>query len=244
MPQLITKYNSGALGVSETGDAILDPRSAFRYFLDFIIDKEDDEFLSNDVAGSSVFAKEDAHGGTFSITTGSAADGNGGTVTTPKDCIVLDGGRRVYFEARVKIDSLLSSFVVGLSADAGGTGNEWSTSTIAPGGAAILVGRDAGTDSLDGASANKSLQLSTYGSSHVETLIPLDFTLETDTYYRIGFLVQGWTVQVFVNGKKCGPATKMNSNVTTAMGVYCGIVTTSTAARKMTIDYIDTVCTR
>lgn len=244
MPQIITKPLSGALANSEAADAVLDPKSAFRYFLDFIADKEDDEFLSNDVAGSSTFAQEDAHGGAFSITTGSAADGNGGTVTSLKDHIVLDGGRFVYFEARVQVNSLSSSWVVGLSADAGGTGSEWSTSAIAPGAAAVLVGRDAGTDSITGAVANKSLQLSTYGTSHVETLIPLDITLAVDTYYRIGFVIQGWTVQVYVNGKKYGPATKINSNVTTAMGVYCGIVTTSGAARKMTLDYIDCVCTR
>lgn len=244
MPQLITKYNSGPLGISEAGDAILDPKSAFRFYLDFINDKEDDEFLSNDVAGTSTFAQEDAHGGAFSITTGSAADGNAGTVTSLKDFIVLDGGRFVYFEARVQVNSLSSSWMVGLSADAGGTTTEWSTSAISPGGAAIFVGRDAGTDSLTGAVASKSLQLSTYGTSHVETLIPLDFTLAVDTYYRIGFVVQGWTVQVYVNGKKYGPATKINSNVTTAMGVYCGIATTSAAARKMTLDYVDVVCTR
>lgn len=244
MPQIITKYNSGPLGVSEAADALLDPKSAFRYFVDFITDKEDDEYLSSNVADTSTFANENAHGGAFSITTGSTADGSGGTVSSLSDFIVLDGGRFVYFEARVQVNSLSSSWVVGLSADAGGTASEWSTSAIAPGGAAILVGRDAGTDSITGAVANKSLQLSTYGTSHVETLIPLDFTLAVDTYYRIGFVVQGWTVQVYVNGKKYGPVTKMNSNVTTAMGVYCGIVTTSAAARKMTFDYIDVVCTR
>lgn len=243
MPQLITKYNSGPLGISEAADALLDPKSAFRFFIDFINDKEDDEYTSTDVAGTSTFALEDAHGGQFSITTGSAADGNGGIVASNKDFVVLDGGRFVYFEARVQVDSLSSSWVVGLSADAPAT-TEWSTSTISPGVAAILVGRDAGTDSITGAVANKSLQLSTYGTSHVETLIPLDFTLATGTFYRIGFLVQGWTVQVYVNGKKYGPATKINSNVTTAMGVYCGIVTTSAAARKMTFDYIDCVATR
>lgn len=243
MPQLITKYNSGPLGVAESADALLDPKSAFRYFVDFISEKEDDEYLSSDIAGTSTFANEDAHGGAFSITTGSTS-ANGGVISSLKDFIVLDGGRFVYFEARVQVNSLSSSWVVGLSADAGGTSSEWNSAAIEPGGAAILVGRDAGTDSLTGAVANKSLQLSTYGSSFVETLIPLDFTLAVDTYYRIGFVIQGWTVQVYVNGKKYGPATKINSNVTTTMGVYCGIVTTSAAARKMTFDYVDVVCTR
>lgn len=244
MPQLITKYNSGPLGVSEAADALLDPKSAYRYFLDFIVDKEDDEFLSNVIAGSPTFTQEDEHGGSFSIATGATADGNGGTVTSAKDCVVLDGGRRVYFEARVKIDNFSSSWVLGLSADAGGTNSEWSTSAVAQGAVGILVGRDAGTDSLTGAVANKSLSLWTYGTSMVETLIPLDFTIAVNTYYRIGFMVQGWTVQVYVNGKKYGPETKINSNATTAMGPYCGIVTTSAATRKMTIDYIDLVGTR
>lgn len=243
MGQILTKYLSGPTGISEAGDAALDPRSAFRYFIDFIGDKEDDEFTTSDIAGSSTFANGGAHGGTFSITTGSAADGNGGVVGSNVDFITLDGGRAVYFEARVKVDSLSSSWVVGLSADAPAT-TEWSTSSIAPSVAAILVGRDAGTDSLTNAVASKSLQLSMFGASHAETLIPLDFTLAVDTYYRIGFVVRGWKVQVYVNGKKYGAETSMNSNVTTAMGVYCGIVTTSAAARAMTIDYVDCVATR
>lgn len=243
MPQILTKYASGALANSEAADAVLDPKSAFRYFVDFIVDKEDDEFATNDIAGTSTYTNNAIHGGEFQIATGLAADGNGGVVCSPQDFVVLDGGRFVYFEARVQVDNLASSWVVGLSADAPST-TEWSTSAIAPSVAAVLVGRDAGTDSLTGAVANKTLQLSLFGTSHTETVIPLDFTLAVNTYYRIGFVIQGWTVQVFVNGKRYGPATKINSNVTTPMGVYCGIVTTTTATRNMKLDYIDCVATR
>jgi hypothetical protein len=246
MPQIITKYNSGPLGISEAADATLDPKSAFRYFVDFISDKEDDEFVTTSSANAATFALTNDHGGAFTIATAATANGDHGIVASPADFIVLDGGRFVYFEARVQVDSLSSSWVVGLSADAPAT-SEWSTSAIAPGSAAILVGRDAGTDSITGAVANKSLQLSTWAdgtAGHVETLIPLDITLAVNTYYRIGFVVQGWTVQVYVNGKKYGNPVKMSSAVTTAMGVYCGIATTSAAARTMKLDYIDAVCTR
>jgi hypothetical protein len=123
-------------------------------------------------------------------------------------------------------------------------GSEFGTSSITPGSAVALIGFDAGTDSLTGATAGKSLQLSLYGSSHVETLVPLDFTLAAGTFYRVGILVQGWTVQAYVNGKKYGPATKMNSNTTTPMGVQLGLVTRGTSARTITCDYIDVVCTR
>ena len=38
MPQILTKYASGALANSEAADATLDPKSAFRYFVDFIME--------------------------------------------------------------------------------------------------------------------------------------------------------------------------------------------------------------
>lgn len=243
MPQLITKYNSGPLGISEAGDAILDPKSAFRYYLDFISDVEDSQYVSTSIAGSATAAIQSAHGGTVLMDTVGSTDGNGGIVASPNDFIVLDGGRFVYAEARLQVSNILASWCFGLSADAPAT-TEWSTSAISPSGAAVLVGIDAGTNSLTGASADKCLQLSTYGTSHVETLIPLDFTFTAATYYRIGFVIQGWTVQVYVNGKKYGPATKINSNVTTAMGMYLSCVTRGTAARTLTCDYVDVVCTR
>jgi hypothetical protein len=240
---MITKYNSGPLGISEAADALLDPKSAFRYFLDFISDVEDGQYVSTAIAGSATAAIQSAHGGTVLLSTVGTTAGDGAIVGSPNDLIVLDGGRFVYAEARIQFSSTSASWYFGLTADAPAT-TEWSTAAIAPGGAAVLVGLDAGTDSLTGAVAGKSLQLSTYGSSHVETLIPLDFTLAADTYYRVGFVIQGWTVQVFVNGKKYGPATKINSNVTTAMGVQVSCVTRGTTARTLTCDYIDVVCTR
>lgn len=243
MPQLITKYNSGPLGVSEAADALLDPKSAFRYFVDFISDKEDDEYVSTDVAGSSTATIQSAHGGTVLIDTNGSTNGNGGIVGSPNDFIVLDGGRLVYAEARIKVSNVAACWYFGLTADAPST-TEWSTSEIAPGGAAVLVGFDSQTDDATGYVAGKTLQLTTYGSSLVDTLIPLDFTFTADTFYRIGFVIQGWTVQVYINGKKYGPATKINSNVTTAMGMQLSCVTQGTAARTLTCDYIDVVCTR
>lgn len=243
MPQLITKYSSGPLGISEAADATLDPKSAFRYFTDFINDTASDEFTFTAIAGSSTNTLQSAHGGTTVLNTIGSTAGDGGIIASPRDLIVLDGGRFVYAEARIQVSDVLASWVFGLSADAPAT-TEWNTAAIEPSVAAVLVGIDAGTDSLTGANAGKSMQLSTYGTSHVETLIPLDFTFTAATYYRVGFVIQGWTVQVYINGKKYGPATKINSNVTTAMGVYLSCVTRGTAARTLTCDYIDVVCTR
>lgn len=243
MPQLITKYNSGPLGVSEAADALLDPKSAFRYFVDFISDVEDGEYISTDLGGSATAVVQSAHGGTVLLSTVGTTNGNGVIVSSPNDLIVLDGGRTVYAEARIQVANVAACWYFGLTADAPST-SEWSTADISPGVAAVLVGFDGGTDSITGATAGKSLQLSTYGTSAVETLIPLDFTIAAATYYRVGFLIQGWTVQVYVNGKKYGPATKINSNVTSAMGVQLSCVTSAATARTLTCDYIDVVCTR
>jgi len=243
MPQLITKYNSGPLGISEAADALLDPKSAYRYFLDFISDKEDDEYISTDIAGSSTAAIVAGHGGIAQIVTGSAAAGNGAIIGSQDDFIILDGGRMVYAEARISNDNLTNAWYFGLTADAPST-TEWSTAAISPSTVAILIGRDAGTDSLTGAVAGKCLQLSIRGTGTTEQVVPLDFTLAVDTYYRVGFLVQGWTVQAFVNGKKCGNPVKMNSTSITPMGVQCSMVTPAASARNMLVDYIDVVGTR
>jgi hypothetical protein len=245
MPQLITKYNSGPLGVSEAADALLDPKSAFRYFLDFMNDVEDGQYTSTVVAASSGTAAPvaSAHGGTVLLDTVGTTDGMGVVISSPGDFIVLDGSRTVYAEARLSYSNILASWYFGLTANSP-AGSEWGTSSITPGSAVALIGFDAGTDSLTGATAGKSLQLSTYGSSHVESLVPLDFTLAAGTFYRVGILVQGWTVQAYVNGKKYGAPNRLNSNTTTTMGVQLSVVTRGTSARTMTCDYIDVVCTR
>ena len=244
MAQVIVRPGQGALAYSETADALFDPKGTMRFFVDFITDVEDQSFTTAAGVGTPVYAYVAENGGAFSITTGATA-GNYGVVASQGDFVVLDGSRSVYFEARVKVDSLGNNgFIVGLSADAPST-TEFtaSSSTIAQDVVSITVGRDTGTDSLGVAS--KCLQLSMFGvTTMVETVIPLDFTLAVNTYYRIGFSVIGWTVQVYVNGKKYGAATKMNSNATTAMGVYCAIATDTTAAKAMTIDYISLTATR
>ena len=59
-------------------------------------------------------------------------------------------------------------------------------------------------------------------------------------------MIQGWSVQVYVNGKRYGPVTRINSNVTTAMGMQlsCVVETGASTARTLTCDYIDVVVTR
>ena len=242
MPQLITKYNSGPLGISETADALLDPKSAYRYFLDFISDKEDDEYISTDLGGASTAAIVAGHGGIAQIVTG-ATDGQGAIIGSQADFITLDGGRIVYVEARISNDKLTNAWYFGLTADAPST-SEWSTATITPSAASILIGFDAGTDSLPGATAGQSLQLSVRGSATQESVVPLGFNIAANTYYRVGFLVQGWTVQAYVNGKKYGNTVKMNTNSTTPMGVQLSMVTADSAASNMLVDYIDVVGTR
>lgn len=244
MGQILTKYLSGPLGVSEAADALLDPRSAFRFFLDFINDKEDDEYVSTDIAGSSTAVVTAGQGGLVVINTVGTSAGNGGTVSSPDDFIVLDGGRTVYIEARLKISATAACWYFGLTADSP-AGSEWSTASITPSAAAVLIGLDAGTDSLTGAgSAGRQLQLSLYGTSHVETLLPLTVTLAADTFYRVGLVVKGWKVQAYLDGKKIGPETSLNSNVTTTMGVQLSCVTAGTTARTLTCDYLDCVATR
>lgn len=246
MAQVIVRPGQGALAYSETADALFDPKGTMRFFVDFITDIEDQSFLTATGGSSPTYAYVADNGGAFYIQA-AATVGSWGAIASQGDFVVLDGSRSVYFESRVKFDSLGNNgFVVGLSADAPAT-TEFtaSTATIDQDVVSITVGRDPGTESLTGGVANKCLQLSMFGATTMtETLIPLDFTLAVDTYYRIGFSVIGWTVQVYVNGKKYGPATKMNSNATTAMGVYCATATLVATTKKMTIDYISLTATR
>ena len=244
MPQLITKYNSGPLGISEAADALLDPKSAFRYYLDFIQETEDDDYISTVVgAAGSTAAVVAGHGGQVQIVTHNGGAGDGAIMGSPNDFIVLDGGRIVYAEARISNDDVTNPWYFGLTADAPAT-TEWSTATITPSTVAILIGWDAGTDSLTGAVAGKSLQLSVRGTGTTEALVPLDFTIAANTFYRVGFVVQGWTVQAYVNGKKCGAPVRMNSTSTTPVGVQLSMVTPAASARNMLVDYIDVVATR
>lgn len=259
MGQILTKYNSGALGLAEAADALFDPRSAATTTEDFlcrgIATNPFYQFKSlHTTTATTALQSTTDHCGALKITTASTSVANdSGVVCMNGSVFTVSGSRNHYFEARVlgtALNSADGNFVVGLSSQAIVTTATTLFATsgiITPTINNILIGRDQGTDTLTGAVANRTLQLCVRGSAGAmtETVLLLPATISTTAYYTIGFIVSGTTVQAYINGKKTGVAVSVDSSTTLLpMGWLCSCATTSTAATSMTIDYVSVTATR
>ena len=262
MGQILTKYKQGALGWAEFGDAIFDPASAIRTYQDFIevnaisltttataVAVGPVSAMSTFTTTTGTYAVNSAHGGAVTIATHTTAVANDNVVAASiNDFWTLSpGNRRAYFETKISGTAVSLGFAVGLTAGSPAT-SCFTAAAIATAVDSIMVGRDAGTDSLTGAVASKTFQLCVRGStgSMTETVIPLTATISTSAVYTIGFYVDGTNVQVFVNGVKAGPVVQYNASSGTPgpMGWMIGCHAPATAQSSLTCDYVAFAGTR
>ena len=259
MGQILAKYLSGALGFAEAGDAAFDPRSAATTMEDFlcrgIATNPFYQFKTLGTGTSTALQSTTEHCGALTIATAASSPtaNDSAVVCMNGSVFTVSGARNHYFEARVlgtALNATAGNFVVGLSSGAIVTTatTAFATSGIITGPAdSIFIGRDQGTDSLTGASANKTLQLCVRGSagSMTETVLVLPATISNTAYYNIGFMVQGTQVQAYINGKKTGATASYVSTGTNApMGWFCSCASTSTTTTSMTVDYVAVTATR
>lgn len=258
MGQILAKYLSGALGFSEAGDAAFDPRSAATNMEDFlcrgIATNPFYQFKTLGTGTSTALQSTTEHCGALTIATAASPTANDSAVVCMNGSVfTVSGARNMYFEARVlgtALNSASGNFVVGLSSGAVVTTatTAFATSGIITGPVdSIFIGRDQGTDSLTGFSANKTLQLCVRGSagSMTETVLVLPATISNTAYYNIGFIVSGTQVQAYINGKKTGAtASYVSTGVNAPMGWFCSCASTSTTTTSMTVDYVSVTATR
>lgn len=263
MGQILTKPGQGALGWAEVADAIFDPANAIRSYIDFtegaagltLSATSGTATVGAHYTGTSVhnsaalgnITAGTAHGGTVILSHNSTTTANDTTIMgSSTRFITLAAGRRAYFEARVTNTAVTSSFAVGITSSP--TATNFSSGSIAGPADSILIGRDAVTDTLTGAVANRTLQLCVRGStgSMTETLLVLPTALSSSAFYRIGFFVDGTNVQAYVNGIKYGPIVRYDTSSGTpaAMGWTAQTLAPSTTAQPLTVDYIATAATR
>lgn len=262
MGQILTKYKQGALGWAEFGDAIFDPAGAIRTYQDFIevtaialastataVQGGPVTAMATFTTTTGTYAVNSAHGGTVTIATAATSVANDNVIATSTNDFwtVSPGGRRGYFETKVSGLGMSLGFAVGLTAGGPAT-SCFSSSAISTAVDSIMIGRDAGTDSLTGAVASKTFQLCIRGSTGAmtETVIPLTATISTSTVYTLGLYIDGTNVQVFVNGVKAGPVVQYNASSGTPgpMSWMIGCNAPSTAPSNLTCDYIAFAGTR
>ena len=257
MPQLITKYNTAPRVFGLEADALLDPKSAFRYFVDFVKDVEDDEYITSTGTGASAatFSYDSLSGGAMRITTasGTGSTGSWGAFYSKNDFIVLDNGRRVFFDTEFTFNSLnQTSFCVGLTTGSPSTSMFDASGLVTGGGSgdrSILIGRDSGTVSLPGANSSnvKNLQLwikDTSGAA-TEIVLPVSETIVAASLpYTFSLAIQGWTVQAYFNGKPIGSPVKIATQFTDAMGVVCSGANEAEVSKNYLCDYIEVTGTR
>ena len=263
MGQILTKYKQGALGWAEFGDAIFDPANAIRTYQDFIeVNAITLATTATAVVGGPVsamatfttntgtYAVNSAHGGSVTIATHTTAVANDNVVAASINDFwtVSPGSRDAYFETKISGTAVSLGFAVGLTAGSPAT-SCFTAAAIATAVDSIMVGRDAGTDTIvSGLTASKQFQLCVRGSTGAmtETVIPLKDTISTSAVYTIGFYVDGTNVQVFVNGVKAGPVVQYNASSGTPgpMGWMIGCHAPATAQSSLTCDYVAFAGTR
>jgi hypothetical protein len=105
-----------------------------------------------------------------------------------------------------------------------------------------MIGRDAGTDSLTGAVANRTFQLCVRGSngSMTETILVVPATISTSAFYTFGFLIGGTEVQAYINGIKVGAVARYDNSSGTpgAMGWMAAANAPATTQASLAIDYV------
>lgn len=263
MGQILTKYKQGALGWAEFADAIFDPANAIRVYNDFI---ETGAITASTTSGTAVQGSgvsivsthaatnlgnitiNSAHGGTVSLTQNATTTANDNmAMTSINDFWTVAPGRRGYFECRVSGTAMVNGFCVGLTSS-GPAGSVWNTSAIAAAADSILIGRDAGTDTVTGGVVSRTLQLSVRGSngSMVETAMVLPAAISATTTYTLGIFIDGTQVQGYVNGVKTGAVTKYDNSSGTP-GPMCWYLSTnapSTSPFVLTCDYVAFAGTR
>lgn len=263
MGQILTKPGQGGLAWAEVADAMFDPANALRSFIDFtegaasvtLSGTSGTVVAGAHYSGLSTHASTTlgtatvgtAHGGTLILTHNASTTANDNVaIGSNSRFIVQAQGRRIYFEARVTNTAVTSDFAVGLTSAP--LAASIVSGAIAAPADSILIGRDAGTDSLTGAAANRTLQLCVRGSngSMTETVLVLPAALSASTVYRIGFFVDGRNIQAYINGIKTGPVVQYDntSGTPAAMGWHATTNARSTTASPLTIDYIATAATR
>lgn len=264
MGQILTKPGQGGLAWAEVADAIFDPANALRSFIDFtegagsvtlsgtsgtvVAGAHYSGLSTHNTTNLGTATIGTAHGGTLVLT-------HNGTTVTANDNVAIGSnsrfiaqaqGRRMYFEARVTNTAVTSDFAVGLTSAP--LAASIVSGAIAAAADSILIGRDAGTDSLTGAVANRTLQLCVRGSagSMTETVLVLPAALSASTVYRIGFFVDGRNIQAYINGIKTGPVVQYDntSGTPAAMGWHATTNARAATASPLTIDYIATAATR
>lgn len=256
MGQILTKYKQGALGWAEFADAIFDPASAIRVYNDFIdtgaitasgttataVQGSGISVVSTHTTNAGSFTVNSGHGGSITITHASTSvAGDNMAVTSAQDFWTMANGRKGYFECKVSGSALANGFCVGLTAS-GPAGTVWSSSAIAAGADSILIGRDAGTDSLTGGVSNRTFQLSVRGSTGAmtETAMVLPSTISATNVYTIGIFIDGTSIQGYVNGVKVGAVARYDNSSGTP-GPMCWYLSTnspSTSPIPLTCDYV------
>lgn len=263
MAQILTKPGQGALSWAEIADAIFDPQNALRSYLDFtegatsltLSGTSGTATVGAHFTGTSVHASTNlgtvtiqaAHGGTAILTNHATTTANDQVlIGSNSRFVTLAAGRRAYFEARITNTAVANHFCVGLTSTP--TASVFSSGSVAAPADSILIGRDTGTDSVTGAVANRTLQLFVRGSTGamVEPILVLPSALSASTAYRIGFYVDGFNIQAFVNGVKYGNVVRYDNSSGTpaAMGWHIAQNAPSTTAIPLTVDYVAVAATR
>jgi len=263
MGQILTKPGQGGLAWAEIADAMFDPANALRSFIDFtegaasvtlsatsgtvVAGAHYSGLSTHNTTNLGTATVGTAHGGTLILTHNATTNANDNVAIGSNSRFITQAqSRRIYFEARVTGAAVASDFAVGITSAP--LAASFTSGAIAAPADSILIGRDAGTDSLTGAVANRTLQLCVRGStgSMSETILVIPAALSASTVYRIGFFVDGRNIQAYINGIKTGAVVQYDntSGTPAAMGWHATTNARSTTASPLTIDYIAAAATR
>lgn len=176
--------------------------------------------------GASVLASADAENGVLVITSDATTDANGGSIQTDNTQFLVKTGKKLWFEARIKVsDADQGPMFVGLA-------DNFATN---PEGVVVNGISRVGFELLDGAATINTVQDNDTTATRVITSI----SAADDTYIRLGFRTDGGHIRYYINRALVGSVAIASANAAITLGpAFMHLSGNATGTHTASIDYI------
>lgn len=238
MAQGSTFYLNGALSHAAVTEAQRDPATAIvlhDHFMSSIASA--DTIFWNATIGTSftVAHSTSVAGGVWTLTAPASGTGTGGQIQSWTPLVTPTDGTTFGFEARIKIDNLTAAYgavFIGFQ-DVAGSSTTPALACTNAGVATTNIDVVGVAIKTDGTVVSVCQNGSTTG-----TVASLG-TLVADTYYKIGFVVEGRSrVTYYINGVKVGTVTTAGAIPNEALYAEVGVYGGASGGKAANVDYV------
>lgn len=216
-------------GIPVGVDMLCEYQVFFDDFLASVNDATNQWIVVKDASATALVGTGDLENGALTITSQATTDDDGGSIQRAETTFLVKTGKKLWFEARVKVsDADQGEMFVGL-ADNFATDPE----------AVIVNGISrVGFELIDGAATVNTVQDNDTTATRVVTSV----SMADDTYIRLGFRTDGGHIRYYINRNLVGSVAIASANAAITMGpAFMHISGNNTGTHTAAIDYVMSV---